>query len=131
MWTYVFNLVLFYLVKKLYSPSLQDDYRIVAFEDVPKHLTLCPRLCLQNVGEEDRQIIDKYLRLHFQHSLGMTAIGGDTREDYGDDAMEEFLWDMGIDVEEDGLEDLSGISFDDSRWQSEVGREVFRFIFAR
>jgi len=99
---------------------MQDDYRIINFEglefltgDMPlkTHLTL---------SGGPHQPSDRFLRLHFERCLLVSACGGDVRDDYGEEEIDEFMEDLGVfDNEMDSS---------DPRWSTLLGMEVYSYL---
>jgi hypothetical protein len=76
--------------------DMQDKYRIVNFErsdclkgDTPlrSHLTLV---------DGPHRPSDRFLRLHFQRCIAVSACGGDAREDYYEQEIDDFMDELGV-----------------------------------
>jgi hypothetical protein len=74
----------------------QDNYRIINFEgleflsgDTPlkTHLTL---------SDGPYRPSDHFLRMHFERCFAISAYGGDVRDDYKEQEIDEFMEDLGI-----------------------------------
>jgi hypothetical protein len=89
---------------------------------MPTGLTLKTHLNIQNM-QDQREEMDRFLRLHFEHTLGMSALGGDITEDYDEDAYDKFMFNMGAD--EDG--NLSDLRLTGPEWETPLGIEIHRF----
>lgn len=99
---------------------MQDNYRIVIFDgsecllkgatSLKSHITF--------VDGHDRPS-DRYLRLHFQRCLTVSACGGNPTEDCKDQEIDLFMEELGVYDEMDTT---------DSRWTAPLGVEVYAYL---
>ena len=98
----------------------QDNYRIINFE-VPEslssdaaplktHLTLC---------DGPHRPSDRFLRMHFERCVAVSAYGGDVRDDYGQE-INMFMDDLGVYDDE--------MDYSDPRWMTSLGMEVHSYL---
>lgn len=66
------------------------------------------------------RISDRFLRLHFQRCLAVSACNGDITEDYGNHEIECFMEELGV---FDNAIDAS-----DPRWMTTLGKEVYAHL---
>ena len=99
---------------------IQDGYRIVIFER-PEHFEddISPQTHVTLVDGPCRPS-DRFLRMHFEQCLAVSACLGDVREDYYEQDIEIFMDDLGVCDDE--------IDYTDPRWESPLGKEVYSYL---
>lgn len=111
-------------LQSLTALPLQDDYRIVILRDmgpVGKLLTGIdsqaffrrPQFKAQFTGPDEY-----FLRQHFKFCLEVHFFGGDIRAVYPREVVYERIFELGI------MGEKRLASFDDPRWETELGREL-------
>jgi hypothetical protein len=98
---------------------VQDNYRIVIFDgsmlkdakSVKSHITFD--------DGQDRPS-DRYLHLHFQRCLTVSACGGNPTEDYEDQEIDLFMEELGVYDDE--------MDTTDPRWMTPLGVEVYAYL---
>ena len=63
---------------------------------------------------------DRFLRMHFERCLAVSAYGGDIRFEYQDQEIDAFMDDLGIYDDE--------IDYSDPRWLTPLGMEVHSYL---
>jgi len=58
--------------------------------------------------------------MHFERCLAVSAYGGDVRDDYKEQEIDEFMEDLGIYDDE--------IDYSDARWLTSLGMEVHSYL---
>jgi hypothetical protein len=58
--------------------------------------------------------------MHFEQCLAVSAYGGDVRDDYKEQEIDEFMEDLGIFDDE--------IDYSDARWLTSLGMEVHSYL---
>ena len=99
--------------------SGQDNYRIVLFD---KRDCLNGPLKSHLIPSDDG--MDRFLRLHFERCLSVSAFGGDVREDYEEGEINQFMDELGV-FDEDGIDSTH------PGWQTPLGREVHAWLLRR
>lgn len=103
--------------------NMQDKYRIIIFErseSLKGDKSLWSHL---NLVDGPHRPSDHFLRLHFQQCLAVSACGGDAREDYYEQEIDDFMEDLGV------FNDKMDIT--DPRWASPLGTEVYAYLIRR
>ena len=101
---------------------VQDNYRIIIFDASTLKDTASLKSHVTFVDGQDRPS-DRYLRLHFQRCLLVSACGGNPTEDYEDQAINVFMEELGVyDNEMDTT---------DPRWTTPLGVEVYAYLIRR
>ena len=100
---------------------MQDNYRIVIFEGSERMLKGATLLKshVTFVDGQDRPS-DRYLNLHFQRCLTVSACGGNPTEDYKDQEIDLFMEELGVYDDE--------MDTTDPRWTTPLGVEVYAYL---
>lgn len=99
---------------------MQDNYRIIKFEGPEFSADHIPFKTHLTLSDGPHRPSDRFLRLHFERCLTVSACGGDVREDYEEQEIDHFMEDLGI------FDDA--VDFSDPRWSTSLGREVHSFL---
>jgi hypothetical protein len=101
---------------------VQDNYRIIIFDGSTLKDAALFKSHATFVDGQDRPS-DRYLRLHFQRCLTVSACGGNPTEDYMDQEINVFMEELGVyDNEMDTT---------DPRWSTPLGVEVYAYLIRR
>jgi hypothetical protein len=116
---YVFISVLKYLGYYLDIYN-QDNYRIINFESPELLSGDAPLKTHLMLSDGPNRPSDRFLRMHFERSLAVSAYGGDPRDDYKEQEIDAFMEELGI------YDDA--IDYSDPRWSTSLGMEVHSYL---
>jgi len=94
--------------ENMFGIDVDDDYRIIVFQDLPAGLTLPSHLPPNSTRPSD-----EFLRLNLRWCIGVHFFGGDISEDYSVGDVQTLMSEL---IESNNLTD--------EKWQSGLGAEV-------
>ncbi|TFY52292.1 hypothetical protein EVJ58_g10101 [Rhodofomes roseus] len=103
-----------------FSVDVDDEYRIRIFNQDALKAELPPRL--KTVPTD--KYMNAYLRIHFRQTLIVGLLGGDISYDHSPREVKRMTKAL--------LNPESGenhVPFDDDRWKTDIGKEIFRYNF--
>ncbi|KAK7045290.1 hypothetical protein R3P38DRAFT_2609712 [Favolaschia claudopus] len=120
----------FYL--NLFGVDVDDQYRIVMFTPEGGLQELLPSHFKPFGQSQYDQATDHFLRRHFRLCLNVQLCQGDIHEDFPGAEIFETSIELGISYYANGLLNLEDLApAEDPRWETELGQEIHRDLWAR